>query len=524
MSERHDAIDVRGLLTIDVDSELRKLSGAQLQGPWQIPAEAIRRALRSGAREVDVRLGRHQATIVDDGTGIPGDAVQWTAILLDQGRSAEERHAALTALEASGELVLLAIAGLPYRMLRIESTHAGRRWVLEAHAGKRPSLSSISQHPARGVELTLFSKELDRRQCAEWIASAARFASATVRVDGKALSGGFDHVLASTRLQPPLQGRVALTLHGETAHVWLLEHGLVTGHVTLPDTPPFEAAVELGSGAHDLSAARVRDSFSAHVDALVDQMVALLIELGRHPSARGEPMRARLARLVLQAARKRLRFDAIVTVPVFRAIENGGPTAIDLAGLRRAAQRDPSGAHVLPALFPSQKPEHFALGTAPVLIADPIERSRLAELMNVRFRPPDPREASHSLVASLRRLLDRSGRAVARGIELLRHPIRRPPLPDQALAPAELALVTALRTTLSSSIQGVDMCAGKGPIRYIGGARPRLLLPRENADVHASVVTHARNPAWLYPIALALLGGRELPPGVLRARWLGQAG
>lgn len=520
MSERDAAIDVRGLLTIDVDSELRKLSGAQLQGPWQIPAEAVRRALRSGAREVDVKLGRHRATITDDGSGIAGDALQWTAILLDRKRSAEERHAALTTLESAGELVLLAIAGLPFRTLHVESSHDGRRWTLEVERGKTPWLTSDVGHASKGCELTLLSSELDRRQCEDWIANAARFASATVRVDGKAISSGFERVLASAGLRSPLRGRVALTFHGETAHAWLLEHGLITGHVTIADAPPFEAAIELGSGATDLSAARVRETFAPHVDALIDQAAALLVELGHRAPGLGEPVRARVARLVLQAARKRLRIEQLAAVPVFRAVEGGAPRHVDIATLRRSAQRDPSGGHVLAALYPSQKPDHFALGTAPVLIADPTERSRLAELMNVRFRPPNPREGSHSLLSILRRSVDSSSRGLARALELLRHPIRQPPLADATLHPAELAFVQALRTALAGSVQGIDMCSGKGPIRYRKGPPPHLLLPRQNAEVRSGVLAHARDPAWLYPIALALLGGRDLPPRPLRRRWL----
>ena len=512
-------IDVRALLTIDVDSELRKLSGAQLQGPWQIPAEAVRRALRSNAGDVDVRLGRHQATIADDGTGIPGELLQTMAVLLDRERPAQERHVALTTLEASGELVLLALAGLPCR-LRIESSHAGQRVCLVHHEGKRPRLHTDPVSAVRGTEITVSSAALDRRQCAEWIASAARFAPGTVHVDGKPVAAGFQHALASTSLRPPLSGQVAVTAQGETAHVWLLEHGLVTGHVTLPDTPPFEAAVELGSGAHDLSAARVRDLFSAQAEDLVDQMVALLLELGRHPSARAEPVRARVARLVLEAARKRLRLDELVTIPILRATEDGAPTTLALVDIRRAAQPDSSGAHVVPALYPSQKPEHFALGSAPVLIVDPIERSRIAELMNVRFRPPDPKQSSRSVASIVRRAADRSSRAVARALVLLRHPIRRPALPDAQLDPRELALLVALRTALSESIRGVDMCAGRGPVRHLGTARPRLLLPRGNSDVRASVDAYARNPTWLYPITLTLLGGRELPPRELRKQWL----
>jgi hypothetical protein len=515
-----DTIDVRALLTIDVDSELRKLSGAQLQGPWQIPAEAVRRALRSGAKEVDVRLGRHQACIEDDGDGIPDEVLRGMTILLDRRRSPEERHTALTELEASGELVLLAIAGLPLRALRIQSTHLGRRWTLQLDRGRPPQLTDGDRDVGRGCTITLVCNELDRRQCAGWLVDAARFARAVVRVDGEQVSSGFERALATANLRPPLRGRVALLADGETAHAWLLEHGLVTGHVTLPDAPPLEAAIELGSDATDLSAARLRDAFSAQASTLVDQSVGLLVDLGRRGSLRSETVRARVARLVLQAARKRLRLEEVVTVAAFRVIENGRTSLTDLVTLRRATQRDPSGARVLPALYPSQKPEHFALGTSPVLIADPVERSRLAELLNVRFRPPDPRRSSRSLVAAVRRGLGRWSRGFTRALELVRHPIRPRPVADEALHPEEQALLSALRTSLSDTVEHIAICWGKGPIRTLGGPRPRLLLPRDNPVVRSAVAAHARAPGWLYPVALTVLDGRCLPPPSLREQWL----
>lgn len=520
MSHDEAIIDVRGLLTIDVDSELRKLSRAQLQGPWQVPAEAVRRSLRSGARNVDVSLGRHRARIRDDGEGIPKEHLGWVATLLHAGGSNEDRHTALTALESAGELVLLAIAGLGCRAVRIESTHGGRRWTLEYRHGRAPRLQVQDGQAGAGCEVTLHAGDLDRQQCAEWLSNAARFAPANVCIDGKAVSDGLGDTFVSASLRPPLRGRIGLPVEGETAHAWLLEHGLVTGHVAIPDVPPFEAAVELGSSASDLSAARLRERVQPHIVELVDQAAALIVHLGRRTNEYPEPARARIGRLVLQAARKRLRFEEMVELPAFRAIENGAPRFIDLVSLRRSAQKDPSGARILAALYPSQKPERFALGMVPVLVADEVERSRLAELMQVRLCPPDPRDGSHALLPSLRRALDVSTRALGRAVDLLRHPFRSPPVPDAGLQPRELAFVQALRTELTGSVHGADMCAGKGPIRRSRGPMPHLLLPRENPDVIAGVSTFARDPAWLYPIALMLLGGRDLPPPATRRRWL----
>jgi hypothetical protein len=519
-------IDIGGLLSIDVASELRKLSQAQLQGPWQIPAELVRRALRSRAGEVRVTFERHQAHIVDDGEGIAGECLQWTAIVLDPRRPNEERHAALTALERSGQLALLAVAGLPPKVLRIESIAHGSRWVLEYHHGRAPWLEVREGIAGQSTEVLLKSSTLDRRQMSVWLENVARFAPGDVRLESRRLSTGFEHALVQAPLDAPLVGRIAIPMEGETAHAWLLEHGLVTGHVAIPDAPSLEAAIELGTDAGDISAARLRDAVQPLVPGLVEQAVGLLSQLGQRPGPHPEALRARLARLVLHAAHKRLRFEDMIRVPVFQIVDGQGARLVDLLTLRHSAQRDPSRTRVLPALYPTQKPERFALGNAPVLIADAVERSRLAELMHVRFRPPDPRDASSSWVAIVRRGKDRFWRELGRTREWLRHPLRPATLEDATLHPPERSLLEALREHLElpCAVGGVRMCAGSGPIRRSRGKTPDLLLPRGNSSVRAAVTAVARDPAWIYPVSLALLEGRGLPPAPARKQWLGRDG
>jgi hypothetical protein len=111
------------------------------------------------------------------------------------------------------------------------------------------------------------------------------------------------HAFAHVELRAPLRGRLAIPSEGETAHAWLLEHGIVTGHVAIPDAPCFEAALELGSDATDGSAARLREALQPHVLTVVDQAVALLVRMAQQASTLPEPARARLARLLLQSAR-----------------------------------------------------------------------------------------------------------------------------------------------------------------------------------------------------------------------------
>ena len=523
MSDGGERIDVGRLLTIDVAAELRKLSQAQLQGPWQIPAEFVRRALKHGASEVDVSLGRQHARIVDDARGIAPELLQWTAVLLDAQRGNSERHTALTVLESHGELALLAVAGLPPRELTIRAREHGVMHVLE-HGNGRPRVTAAREPGPDGTEVVLAASGLERRTCHDWLIDAAKFANAGVRIDGKLVPHGFAHAFAHVELRTPLRGRLAIPSEGETAHAWLLEHGIVTGHVAIPDAPCFEAALELGSDATDGSAARLREALQPHVLTLVDQAVALLVRMAPQANTLPETARARLARLLLQAARKQQRVSEVMRAEVFRVVDTQGERLVDLASLQRTSNRDPTAQRMLQAIYPGQRPERFAIGETPVLVADEVERSLLAELLQVRFRAPDARDAQGSWTAAWRRSLDATGRGLGRLSDLVRHPFRGRAVDDDMLDPREQGLLETLRRHLARdphrTVESITMCAGAGPIRRTRGPAPQLLLPRRNPTVRACATAIAHDRQWAYPAYLVLLEGFALPPEDLRRAWL----
>ena len=123
--ERYEQLDVGSLLTIDVESELRKLTVAQLQGPWQLPAELVRRAIRNGARSVDVEISRGQLRVSSKGGSVPVSVLRELAVLLDRQQAPERRHRALAGIEQAGALSLLGLAGLSPSAVRIVSPEAG---------------------------------------------------------------------------------------------------------------------------------------------------------------------------------------------------------------------------------------------------------------------------------------------------------------------------------------------------------------------------------------------------------------
>ena len=510
-----DSIDLGALLTIDVGSELRKLSSAQLQGPWQIPAEIARRAIRGGASVVHVRTRRGAVEIEDDGAPISTTILQATAALLRASATNEARHTALTTLEHAGGLALLAVCGLAKKKLHIEVESPNEQLVLRAD-DKR---STLNRRPPTGRArrrnlVRVESPALDRRQVQTWLRSVARFDGGRIHLDGQPIPSAWKDTFIHGRLEAPTPGRIGLPREGETAHVWLLEHGIITGHLTVPDAPIFEAAIEMGSEATDLSAARLREATMPHIAHIVAGAVRLACAFGPRTRTLDSTQRARFARLLINAARRRIDLERVVQVPIFRVNDGDQRRLASLLELRRAS----SDGNTLPALYPTQDPDGFALGERLTLIADATERSGLAEVLGSRFRPPNPRERGRSARAAMKQWSESLGRVASR----IRHPFGAQPVNPSSVTPRETQFLQAMRAQLNGgrgAATDVQLCEGSGPVRTGGKDHATLLLPRNNADVRSAMAAVAADPSWAYPAALALLQGDGLPSLRGRNAW-----
>lgn len=538
------AVDLRELLRIDIDAELRKLTVAQLQGPWQMPAELVRRAIRGGAGVVRVDLARGGCTVRDDGQPLVADRFAELAAMLDGDAPAERRHRALLALEAAGGLALLALAGLGATHIEVVARGGGklRRLTWTAKAG-RPALSEAADPDgARGTEISVRSPELDVVRARGWLRDVARFAPGDVREGGQKINTGLQGYLASERFSlgpreqparpdaaPRLTGHVAVAAHGEHARVWLLHGGVVATHLGMSSVPCFDAIVEVG-GLIGLSAtaADLRAAMNPYLGALADLGVGLLMQLGRRlPEIDPAATQTRVLVLLLQAVRTRRRLPELMQVrmlPCWTPIDPQTPrtrparwlSLSELPPVERGASQPP----VILALYPEQDPEDFALPDTPVLRLDAAERSALTELFGLRFRTPPPRaEVGGRLRGALRKGLRGAGQALAR----LLHLGPGAPLPDAALTDDERHLVDGLRAILRGGPEAPDtihLCAGRAGPQIVGAGRGQLLVGREHPDVRACIAAARRGPAWLYPAAVALLGGQALPATAARVTWL----
>jgi hypothetical protein len=462
------------LLTIDVAAELRRLSEATLEGPWQVPTELVRRALAAGARRVTVELRRNRVVVRDDGAPLPPESERDLRRLLDTALPPSQRHDALVALEA--EPTLLAVAALA------------------------PSRVDVSRGASAGTTLAIETDRLDAAAARRHLVACARFAPAAVVVDGKRVAGGFISALAERPLSAPLSGRLALT-GDEIAHLWLLAQGMVTSHLTLPDMPAFEAAIELAPASGLPTPAALREAAQPHLASLVDQAVELLLETVARPDI-DDALRRLLRSRLLVAARHGFRQAEIFRVPMVPALLGPEGTRSRLLSLV-----DVGAGRPVACLGPADDVTAHLLPSGPVLVLDEQERGQLASLLNLRFRPLQRQRVPSGPAARARRMAVGLGDGLRRAFSSIRHPGGGEVITEPAQSADEREFLRALRSALPADAPRILLTDGGG-LPHI--AADGLRLPRRHRDVTAAIHAVAREPARAYVALIAL--GRGLSP------------
>jgi len=488
-------IDVSRLLTIDVDAEIRKLGLAPLGSVDRIPALLATRAIRSGATSVAVRVSNRRVEVWDDARDLDAFRLVDLAVLLAHERAPRERHAALLALEGAGCTALLALASLPgVTRLQIESGPGGV--TLAWRRGARPEVRDTPKSP--GSRIVVEGIRISRDGARHQLTEACRFAPTRVSFDDEPLPKGFEGVIGEAPLTGALSGRVGLPQSAEgDARVWLLVHGAVMTHTSLPGLPAFLAAVELGHLGASPEPAALRDAVRPLAPALASQALTLLIRLARRPGPPGHA--ATLRGHLLRAARRMpavhelRRLPCLPTAPVAGSPER-------LLSIAELAQQARAG--VVAALFPDQDPRQYrASGAGPLLVLDASERSALDRLTGARFIAP-PRRGRSSRARRLWQLLKASPARAWRAVAALA-PVR--PIPEPGWTEAERSLLVAVRAGLPASgpLAEVAICEGAGSPRCRGRT---LWLPRHSRLVqHAATALGREGPAFGRVAALALL-------------------
>jgi len=546
------------LLQIDVGAELRKLASARLQGPWQLPAELVRAAIRRGARGIEVELGRADVRVRHDGGPWPVHALAAARALADASTADALRHAALVELEHGEEHELIAVAGA----IVAGTVDAALVATAAGHAvlGHSPRTlpAGASHDRARATGITLLAPRFDLGRARAWLHAAARFAPVPIHVDGRALPRGLDaaaaragrrgppRVRASAELghasgpisAPALAGRVGFVdrPQGTGAKLWLTAHGVISAHLTLPGEPDYDAVLELGAVVSDpLDGAALREAAAARIDALA----RAALDTAAQALARGEalplPDRAALQRAVLIGLRRGgspalLRSPAVPWVPGERDAPEPGAAAVAEAappasaalpaaarwiGWGEAIERGRSRG-ALGVLEPGTPARGRTLPAAGALVLAASLQPLARDVLGIELVPCPPNPGRTTFAALLAGawadLVMRLGRDAWTGAAI----------PPQQWTAGEAQLITALRDALDAATPTITIHAGA---RVWARAAPspdgavEVRLGRAAPEVRAAIAALTRDPTAAYVVALALCGAHVPLRRASRAAW-----
>jgi hypothetical protein len=497
-------LDVATLLRIDVEAEVDKVLRGQMLGAWQLPAELVRLAARRAATRVEVQLSAQAVRVTWDGSAPSVDALRSLSQLLVPGAAPDQRHRALLRLEAEGDPALLLLAALKPPQLTIEPQ--GGQPGLTCRLGVARSAVTTAATPSStiGVQLALGG---DRAR--GHLLDAVRFAKLEILLNGRRIAPQGSRGMVDVELADGVAGRLWLSERDARARHFLLVDQVVAAELTTAGTPACEAWLELRPALGSTwSAASLRQIGESHIDDLSARAFALLLRLGREMAALSAVQQQRVRRQLLLVARDRHDVRTLMDLPLWRTSAQGQeqPRWRTLGELVARQSR-------LYALYPGQRAGDFLLPDAEAVVVDADERALLTSVLGLTFVSPQPR------LAQARGLRARLGAGLHGLLAGLRSPLRGRRLPETAMGAEERRFVAILRERLGGHVSAVHLTTGRGQVERYGRPHPVLLLPRANPDVVLCRKALLADPAWLYPVALVLLGSS--PAGIeQRPAWL----
>jgi hypothetical protein len=441
-------VNIDELLSIDIDAEIRKLSGSQLASAEESLTAALRCLLGNGATRIEI--SREKSTVRFDAPGwmLPPKLRETIAAILDPSLPSTQRHEALVAFEAEHDLGWLALLSL---------------------SGASLDPLTIPRLGARAAEDTLL-----RRVC--------RFASAKITLDGEPISHGIalpDH-LAVRDVQ---NGVIGLPREGELVHLVELRHQLVEREhfQKARDGRVFSVVFERGADMRSLGFA---------VDALYRWLAASFPALGPRDRA--------VARELLFRACEEQRSTAPIDGARIFLRSDGG-----FADLSQMPVRD----GVLIACDPRDRfPED------PVFVLVAREREMLRKVLGVTCLPPQIAYAPTRLArlqAAATAMFRRGVLSLRDTLSPSRPVDERTLTTDETrfvLAVRQQLASGAFSFSGSRGLSVVPVSRGRFPCRV---AKQTVMLPLRTKRARKMIAALAEDPRLLYPLMSVIFGGLD---------------
>ncbi|MBI5507843.1 MAG: hypothetical protein HY903_03710 [Deltaproteobacteria bacterium] len=500
------------LLSIDVEAEVQKLCGRQLEDEVATVAEVCRFAIQSGAIAVQVDLGRRRVRVAAPGGAMPSGAFEAVAVLADPGCAVAARHRALVELEVSCGVGLLALLAAPTASLGVSDSD--RAMTLVFCRGRAPG-AVIGRPTSPGLVLTV-ARSGSRRVLRRALREKLAYASVPVFLDGRATSRGPalpDCLVQLTVETPRLSCRVGLPRHAD-----LSRSIVVVGEVVAKEvyTASRRGAVHLAV-VRDKARARapavdlrvVHDLVREVRDTLYVRLAALL---GSMSVADQDCARRLLLRYALQAG----RLELLAGVPLFRT-DSGAQ--VDLQTVRSLCTDG-----VLWAVEPPGRGADGKDGGRRTLVLDGYEREFLLRAFGLTVEPPPAgyrrrlAAAVWSQVAAGASRVRQYGRGFVAGLMGVR------PIHESFWADAERGVIRAIEAlltsgryvlpTLTPGLSRLTRVAlvehGRLPLapRRFGSGFV-LLVPRRHPQLQRMARALEADPGMLYPLMAVLFGGHD---------------
>ena len=522
---RNQSMKAEELLRVDHEAALAKLATAQLQGTWQLAVELARLGVASGAEALAFDLGPSRLELMARGLRLERRLLADFATVLDREVEVAERHRALVSLENRDAFALAALAAVPSTRLRLRVGEEGGVHLERSEQGVQVRGALASEEQVVGFRLEVEGIELNPVKTQRGLENMGRFSPIPISISGDEIARGFEAPLITTRLEatasgadrPNLPVRLAIPRRGHTPRLFLLRHGVVATRATVPGFPAFEAAVEMSSAASpgaESTGAALREIVGPYLEHLVDASIRLNLRLAQDAEGLREDLRARTARRLLEAARKRRRVSEVAGARIFPLVPpDGERRLVSMDEISRLVRVEHGGLCALDAIAPDLDPRDFALSDRGVLVLSDGERALLGEILRVVFSAP-PARLRRPLT---RRLLDTfSNRAH-------RLPLMGGVLEEEDLSPRERIFLGRLRSALAAADGAPKEVAFRRRGSTIRRSETALFLPRRHPTIKACMRLLDQQPEAIYPALVFLLAGHGRPGEGSRRRWLGRS-
>jgi len=492
----------RTLLRIDVEAEIRKVTGQRFKTPADYAVELLKWAAAQRPVRIDIAVTRACFTLSHDGDGLSHRQTRDLAALFDRRRPDDERHEALVAIEGSAAELLAAFA-VPGCRVRI-TTAAGSRVTAYEYARDGTVLRVDPGNDDRST-VAVRGRGRDPELERQLVREAARYSIVPIFVDGERVNHGprLDDTVVQVDLRNErLHGVVGLPSKSDLVRVVRLKRGIRTEEKLLASVGGmiFHAVVDENDDDFDATSGTLRRAGRR----LYRRMAQMYDELT-------DDRQGRALELLLTRYEHTREPELLDGIRAF-AVAPGQP--IDLAGIRRLAARG-----ALYAISFDEPLRRYDLSGRSVLRLTTRQRRFLEKELGARFAVPPMRRGDRGLLA-----------AVARFRKSLAARLKPPfsgraglPVEDDDLMPEELAFLEAVRAEIRSGAFSLPGEARPFGLRFRmadGQRRPLVRISEEEGAseyrlsrghrlVQRMIEAYSDSPAFLNPALAALAEGRD---------------